>query len=116
MVSKVIKVSDEVMEELLMISRDLERREGRAVDLNDTIRLLIGFYEKYSGLMSKTRLFPLLHYRLFSQSGSEATSKGVEDNDKRRKNPQLLLSLLGSASGLRDELRRSRAEDEKGSY
>ena len=114
-------MSEEVMEKLLMISKDLESKEGRALDLNDTIRLLIEFYEENGGLggivKGKTRLIPLIiHYRLFSQSGSEATSKGVEDNDKRRKNPQLLLSLLGSANGLRDELRRSRAEDEKGSY
>ena len=116
------------MEKLLTISKDLERREGRAVDLNDTIRLLIEFYEKYSGF-GKKRLIKgvigrgrtwltqlIVHHQQQFQSDSEVGSKGSEENDKRRKNPQLLLSLLGSASGLRDELRRSRAEDEKGSY
>ena len=42
-------------------------------------------------------------------SGSEDRGKKRE----RRRSPQLLLSLLGSVRGVRDELKRSRIEDER---
>ncbi|BDC18690.1 VapB-type antitoxin [Acidianus sp. HS-5] len=38
-----------------------------------------------------------------------------ENNKKKEKDPQLLLSLLGSAKGVKEELERSRKEDEGGS-
>ena len=38
-----------------------------------------------------------------------------ENNKKKEKDPKLLLSLLGSAKGVKEELERSRKEDEGGS-
>ena len=44
-----------------------------------------------------------------SGSGNESRRKKRE----RKRNPLLLLSLLGSIKGVRNELKRSRAEDER---
>ena len=45
-------------------------------------------------------------------SGSSDPISEGRGKKRERKNPQLLLSLLGSVKGVRDELERSRIEDE----
>ena len=51
----------------------------------------------------------ILHALGSAGSGSEDRGKKRE----RKRSPRLLLSLLGSVRGVRDELKRSRIEDER---
>ena len=63
--------------------------------------------------MTFTDLVGIRAPRVSHASGSSDPGSEGRRKKRERKNPQLLLSLLGSAKGVRDWLERSRAEDER---